>query len=78
VDELAAVRAAAVLAVRWWVAVVVDHSSRKALGFAVFKKQPTSEQVRAFFGRLIAQVGAAPKYLVTDSGMQFTCAGFRP
>jgi hypothetical protein len=56
----------------------VDHSSRKALGFAVFKKQPTSEQVRAFFGRLIAQVGAAPKYLVTDSGMQFTCAGFRP
>jgi transposase InsO family protein len=62
----------------WWVAVVVDHYSRKALGYAVFKKQPTSKQVRAFLCRLIAQVGGAPKYLVTDSGTQFTCAGFRP
>jgi putative transposase len=62
----------------WWVAVAVDHHSRKALGYAVFKKQPTSEQVRTFLGRLIAQVGMAPKYLVTDSGMQFTCAEFRP
>jgi putative transposase len=60
----------------WWVAVVVDHYSRKALGFAVFKKQPTSEQVRVFLGRLIAQVGATPKYLVTDSGTQFTAEEF--
>jgi transposase InsO family protein len=61
----------------WWVAVVVDHLSRKALGFAVFKQQPTSEQVRAFLGRLITQAGATPKHLVTDSGTQFTCAAFR-
>jgi putative transposase len=60
----------------WWVAVAVDHYSRKALGFAVFKKQPTSEQVRAFLSRLIAQLGTAPKYLVTDSGTQFTAVGF--
>ena len=58
----------------WWVAVVIDHYSRKALGFAVFKQQPTSLQVREFLGRLIAKVGQAPKYLVTDSGVQFTCA----
>jgi putative transposase len=60
----------------WWVSVVVDHYSRKALGFAVFKKQPTSELVRVFLGRLIAQVGATPKYLVTDSGTQFTAEEF--
>ena len=62
----------------WWVIVVVDHYSRQALGHAVFKQQPTSEQVRQFLGRLIAKVGAAPKYLVTDSGTQFTCAEFAP
>jgi putative transposase len=62
----------------WWLAVVVDHYSRKALGFALFKQQPTSLQVRQFLGRLIAQVGAAPKYLVSDSGTQFTCSRFGP
>jgi transposase-like protein len=48
----------------WWIAVVVDHFSRKALGFAVFKQQPTSQKVRQFLGRLIATVAAAPKYLI--------------
>ncbi len=62
----------------WWVAVVIDHYSRKALGFAVFAKQPDSQQVRQFLGRLIAKVGTAPKYLITDSGVQFTCADFKP
>jgi len=62
----------------WWVAVVIDHYSRRALGFAVVKQQPSSKQVRQFLGRLIAKVGAAPKYLITDSGTQLTCAGFQP
>ena len=62
----------------WWVAVAIDHFSRNALGFAVFKNQPTSEQVRHFLGRIIAKVGTAPKYLITDSGTQFTCADFQP
>jgi putative transposase len=61
----------------WWLAVVVDHYSRRALGFAVFRQQPTSEQVRQFLGRALASVAAVPKYLVTDSGVQFTCAGFK-
>ena len=43
---------------------------------AVFRKQPTSEQVRQFLGRVITTVGAVPKYLVTDCGAQFACAGF--
>jgi transposase InsO family protein len=62
----------------WWLAVVVDHFSRRALGFAVFKQQPTARQVRQFLGRVVAKVGAAPKYLVTDSGTQFTCSDFQP
>ena len=60
----------------WWVAVALDHYSRRALGFAVFKQQPNSHKVRQFLGRIIANVGIAPKYLVTDSGTQFTCDGF--
>jgi putative transposase len=61
----------------WWLAVVIDHYSRRALGFAVFKQQPTSKQVRQFLGRVIAKVGAAPKHLITDSGVQFTCSDFK-
>jgi putative transposase len=61
----------------WWLAVIVDHFSRRALGFALFRAQPTSQQVRQFLGRVIAAVGAAPKYLVTDCGVQFTCTGFK-
>ena len=34
----------------WWVAIVVDHFSRRVMGFAAFKQQPTSEAVRAFLG----------------------------
>jgi transposase InsO family protein len=60
----------------WWLAVVLDHYSRRALGFALFTRPPTSAQLRQFLGRVIAGVGAAPKYLVTDCGTQFTCDGF--
>jgi putative transposase len=60
----------------WWVAVVLDHYSRRVLGLTVFQQQPTSEQARVFLGRVIAAVGTAPKYLITDSGAQFCCPGF--
>ncbi|NLY01776.1 MAG: hypothetical protein GXY83_37300 [Rhodopirellula sp.] len=29
----------------WWVAVVVDHFSRRAVGYTVFSKQPDSVSV---------------------------------
>ena len=61
----------------WWVAVAIDHFSRRVMGFAVFTKQPTSVALRAFLGRTIAKAGAAPKYLVCDRGSQFDCKGFR-
>ena len=47
---------------RWpfahWLALVVDHYSRRAMGFTVFSSQPTSEQVRAFLGRTITNMTA--------------------
>jgi transposase InsO family protein len=60
-----------------WVAIVVDHFSRRAMGCAAFKDQPTSEAVRAFLGRSIAKAKKTPKYLVCDRGGQFNCKGFR-
>jgi putative transposase len=61
----------------WWIAVVVDHFSRRALGVGTFSQQPTSAAVRAFLGRTIQAVGAKPKYLICDSGPQFDNDGFR-
>ncbi len=66
---------------RWpfcfWLAVAVDHFSRRAMGFAAFKAQPTSAAVRAFLGRAIGKAKATPKYIVCDRGSQFNSAGFR-
>lgn len=61
----------------WWVAVVLDHYSRRMMGFAVFAQQPTSVQVRSLLGRTIHSAGRAPKYLIRDKGPQFWCPGFK-
>ena len=61
----------------WWVAVLLDHYSRRMMGFAVFAQQPTSEQVRSLLGRTIHSAGRAPKYLICDKGSQFWCSGFK-
>ena len=45
------------------------------MGVAVFKKQPTSVQIRTFLGRLYAK--AKPKYIICDKGSQFWCDGFK-
>ena len=37
------------MACLWWVLNVVDHFSRRAVGFAVFKCRPASEEVHAAF-----------------------------
>jgi transposase InsO family protein len=54
----------------WHIAVVVEHFSRKVLGVAVFKKEPTSAQVCALLSRCSRERGP-PKYIVTDQGTQF-------
>ena len=59
----------------WWLVVAIDHFSRRAMGVAVFQKQPTSIQVRTFLGRLYAE--AKPRYIICDKGSQFWCRGFK-
>jgi transposase InsO family protein len=61
----------------WFVAVVIDHFSRRVMGVAIFKKEPKSKEIRAFLGRAIASAGRAPKHLITDQGIQFTAKGFK-
>jgi putative transposase len=61
----------------WWIAVAVDHFSRRVMGFAVFDRQPTSIAVRALLGRVIRRAGSCPRHLITDQGNQFTDGGFR-
>jgi putative transposase len=61
----------------WWVGVVLDHYSRRAMGVAIFRRQPTSRQVRAFLGRTITDARKAPKHLICDQGAPFDGDGFR-
>jgi len=61
----------------WWLAVVIDHYSRRAMGFSVFAKRPKSLAVRSFLGRMIANAKASPKYLICDKDSIFWCAEFK-
>jgi len=47
------------------------------LGFTLFRKEPTSRQIREFLGRVSAKCRARPKYIVSDKGPQFSCAAFK-
>ena len=60
----------------WWLAVAIDHYSRRNMGFAVFEQQPTSRAVRAFLGRACGKAGVSPQHLITDQGSQFTDENF--
>ena len=61
----------------WWLAVILDHYSRRAMGIAVFSQQPTSHAVRAFVGRVIADANVTPKHLICDKGSIFWCEAFK-
>jgi hypothetical protein len=61
----------------WWIAVVIDHFSRYVVGFAVFKKKPTSLEVRSFLGRTFQKAGKVPRHIMTDRDKIFDCNAFR-
>jgi transposase InsO family protein len=61
----------------WWVACIMDHFSRRVMGFAVFRKEPNSAQVKAILSRTMRKVKATPKYLICDKGGQLWCPGFK-
>ncbi len=59
----------------WWLAVTVDHCSRRVMGFAVFCRQPTSAAVRGFLEHLFRS--HQPRYFVSDQGSQFIAREFK-
>jgi transposase InsO family protein len=59
----------------WWVAVAVDHYSRRVIGTAVFPSQPSAIAVMRFLDRALKK--ARPKHLITDQGKQFIADEFR-
>lgn len=61
----------------WWVAVVIDHFSRRVQGVMVFEKKPGSYAMRSFLGRAIQRAGKVPSHLISDKEGQFSCDGFR-
>jgi transposase InsO family protein len=61
----------------WWLAVVVDHFSRRAMGFSIFTGRPTSLAVRTFLGRIVARANAVPKYFICDKDSIFWCEAFK-
>jgi transposase InsO family protein len=50
----------------WWVAVIIDHYSRKVMGIAVFPKQPTSEDVVGVLTKTIKGSAKTPKYIISE------------
>jgi putative transposase len=60
-----------------WVAVVMDHFSRRAMGVGVFAKRPNCRDICAFLGRVAGRAGSVPKYIVCDRDSIFDCDAFR-
>jgi putative transposase len=60
----------------WWVAMVVDHFSRRAMGTATFKREPTAREMTRWLGSVSRAVGGWPGHIVTDHGPQFTAEAF--
>jgi len=61
----------------WWVFVIIDHFSRKAVCFALFKKQPSSEEITAALEKAIVPNGRKPKHIISDKGNQFHCEHYK-
>ena len=61
----------------WWLAVVVDHFSRRIVGVGAFAERPDCSTVCALLGRSICRAGTPPKYIVCDRDRIFDCRAFR-
>lgn len=61
----------------WWLAVAVDHYSRRAMGLAVFKSQPSAADIMRFLDRALRNARCRPDHLITDQGKQFIADEFR-
>ena len=61
----------------WWVAVVIDHDSRRVMGIETFRNNPTAVSVSHFLECAIHAASATPKYIISDKGQQFWCSVFK-
>ena len=62
----------------WWLALVMDHFSRRVMGFAIFRSAPSSVELRMFLGLVIHTAHVAPAHLISDKGSQFwPTAGYK-
>jgi transposase InsO family protein len=61
----------------WWVAAVVDHYSRTALGFMVFRGQPSARQITDFLDAIVKKAGKPPDHIISDQGRQFDSNEYR-
>ena len=61
----------------WWVAVAIDHYSRRLMSLAVFPKKTDSRTVCTFLESVIRTVDSRPKYLLCDKDKVFWCKTFK-
>jgi len=61
----------------WWLAVVVDHFSRRIVSIGVFANHPDCRGVCAFMGQTIRRTNTAPRHIVCDRDSIFDCDAFR-
>ena len=61
----------------WWVAVAIDHYSRRLMSLAVFPKKPDSRTVCTFLESGLRSAGAMPDYLICDKDKVFWCKTFK-
>ena len=61
----------------WWVAVVIDHYSRRVMGVSAFRHSPTSQSIQHFLEHAMDNAGVNPKYIISDKGRQFWCDAFK-
>jgi transposase InsO family protein len=61
----------------WWVLVVVDHVSRAALGFKIYRDMPSAAEVQASLDRIAHGFGRHPRHVITDKGGQFRNPSWR-
>lgn len=54
-----------------WLVVVLDHFSRSVVGYELFEKEPTANQVCDVLDRTGHAAKATPKYIISDLGPQF-------
>jgi transposase InsO family protein len=59
----------------YWLAVIIDHFSRRVMGITAFKGQPTCEAVCGFMGRTIAKAKQdSPRPLSREAGVRAICS----